>query len=266
MGELFIVNKSIKEIEKILEENEIISDAVLKEIKNDERKGVKKALAKYMKNEEKKLLLEQQFETMTKYESQLRMRGVSLIAGVDEVGRGPIAGPVVAAAVILPEGFKLLGLTDSKKVNKKKRDYFFEKINQEAISVGIGVVSANEIDRINIYEATKVAMTEAISKLTIAPEHLLIDAMQLASPIEQTAIIKGDSKSISIAASSIVAKVWRDRYMTRLSSNYPQYGFEKHMGYGTEEHLIAIDKHGICDEHRKSFAPVRDRCFVNTLF
>ncbi len=257
---------SIKEVEQFLEENWTICETTLEEIKADKRKGVKKAFTKWEKKREKQQLLENEFQEMLQYEQQLRMDKVSLIAGIDEVGRGPLAGPVVAAAVILPEKFKLLGLNDSKKITKKNRELFFQKITSEAVSFGIGVVSANEIDQVNIYESTKVAMQRAISELSVVPDHLLIDAMQLPTSIAQTSIIKGDSKSISIAASSIVAKVTRDRYMERLAEQFPHYGFDKHMGYGTEEHLAAIDQYGICDEHRKSFAPIRERCFTNTLF
>ncbi len=266
MGELTKVNLSIKEVEQLLEENCMICDSMVEKIKADNRKGVQKAFLKWEKKREKEQLLEENFQEMLKYEQKLRMENISLIAGIDEVGRGPLAGPVVAAAVVLPENFKLLGLTDSKKITKKNRETFYETITTEAVSIGIGVVSAEEIDRVNIYEATKIAMQRAINELSVTPEHLLIDAMQLPITIEQTSIIKGDSKSISIAASSIIAKVTRDRYMERLAEQLPHYGFDKHMGYGTVEHLNAIDQHGICVEHRKSFAPIRERCFTNTLF
>lgn len=260
------MNLSIKEIEKILQANLDITEEMLVSIQNDERKGVQKAYLKWSAQKAKFQQESNQFEEMSVYERELRKNKIFHIAGIDEVGRGPLAGPVVAAAVILPENFQLLGLTDSKKLTKKKRDEFFEIIHREATSVGVGIVSAKEVDRINIYEATKLAMQMAISELQIQPEHLLIDAMKLALPINQTSIIKGDSKSVSIAASSIIAKVTRDHYMEQLAKTYPHYGFEKHMGYGTKEHLEALDKYGICEEHRKSFAPIQKLCISNTLF
>lgn len=260
------MRRSIKEIEITLSEMVEISQELLKDLKNDERKGVQKALLKWQKENEKRLQLVEQFQQMSVYEKAIREKGVKYIAGIDEVGRGPLAGPVVAAAVVLPENFRLYGLTDSKKLSKEKRIKFFEVINREAIAVGVGIVSPTEIDQLNIYEATKLAMMKAISQLVIKPEHLLIDAMQLPIAIEQTSIIKGDSKSISIAASSIIAKVTRDTLMQKLHLQYPCYGFDKNMGYPTAEHLEAIETHGICKEHRRSFAPVRDRYTVNTLF
>lgn len=266
MGSGEKVKLSIKEIENILQNNENISEQFLLEVKNDERKGVQKAYAKWENLKEKQGQLVTQFEEMLFFEREIRRNNVTYIAGIDEVGRGPLAGPVVAAAVILPAKFQLLGLTDSKKVSKKNRDEFYEIIYSKAISIGIGIVHAEEIDRINIYEATKLAMLKAVNELAVPPEHLLIDAMKLPLPISQTSIIKGDCKSISIAASSIIAKVTRDRYMEQLSKQFPQYGFENHMGYGTVDHLKAIDDYGVCHEHRQSFAPVRERCLTNRLF
>lgn len=257
---------SIKEIEEILLCNKEVSEELLLKIKDDERIGVQKAYLKWKTKQEKENKLEMEFEAMLQFEREIRAYGLRYIAGIDEVGRGPLAGPVIAAAVILPEDFRLLGLTDSKKVNKKQREEFYDAIYQRAISIGIGVISSEEIDRVNIYEATKLAMLKAIDELSILPEHLLIDAMKLPSQIPQTSIIKGDSKSVSIAASSIIAKVTRDRYMEQLSETFPQYGFETNMGYGTSEHLDAIDQFGVMSEHRRSFAPVRERCTTTKLF
>ncbi|MCT8139806.1 ribonuclease HII [Anaerobacillus sp. CMMVII] len=257
---------SIKEVENILKMNEEVSEDLLFTIKSDDRKGVQKAFSKWLSQKEKQEQLETQFEEMLYYERKAWEQGLRYIAGIDEVGRGPLAGPVIAAAVILPEKFRLMGLTDSKKVSKKNREEFYEVIYSEAISIGIGVVPAEEIDRINIYEATKLAMLKALDELNIPPEHLLIDAMKLPTNYTQTSIIKGDSKSVSIAASSIIAKVTRDHYMEKLGQQYPQYGFENHMGYGTKEHLAAIDEFGLLSEHRKSFAPIRERSITNRLF
>lgn len=193
-----------------------------------------------------------------KYERELRKKGITLIAGVDEVGRGPLVGPVVAACCILPETFNLDGLTDSKKLSEKKRDFFFEEIKRQAISYGIGIVSAKKIDEVNIYEATKIAMKEAISNMPVKPEHILIDAMPLELDIPTTSIIKGDLKSITISAASVLAKVTRDRMLYELDKEYPMYDFKNNKGYGTKKHLEAIESFGVIDEHRRSYSPVSD--------
>ena len=194
-----------------------------------------------------------------KYEKELNKEGITVIGGIDEVGRGPLVGPVVAACVVLPN-YTLDGLTDSKKLSKKKREEFFDIISKDALSIGIGVVSEKVIDEINIYEATKIAMKEAFkeanSKLKI--EHVLIDAMKLDLECPTTSIIKGDLKSITISAASVIAKVTRDNMMEELDKIYPEYGFKDNAGYGTKKHIEAIEKYGIIKEHRKTFKPV---CF-----
>lgn len=192
------------------------------------------------------------------FERQLRKTGVTLIAGVDEVGRGPLVGPVVAACVILPEKFSLEGLTDSKKLSEKKREFYYDEIMQQAISVGVGIISEKKIDEVNIYEATKLAMKEAIAKCDVKPEHILIDAMPLSLDIPTTSIIKGDFKSITISAASVIAKVTRDRMLDELDKKYPMYDFKDNKGYPTKKHLAAIEEYGIIPEHRKSYGPVRD--------
>ncbi len=193
------------------------------------------------------------------YERELEEQGITLIAGVDEVGRGPLIGPVVTACVILPVGYFVEGLTDSKKLTPKKREFFYDIIMRDAVSVSLGMCDAKVIDDINIYEATKVAMYQAINGSKIRPEHVLIDAMKLERlDIPSTSIIKGDLKSISIAAASIIAKVTRDRMMMEMDLAYPEYGFKKNMGYGTKQHIEAIEKYGILPEHRKTFKPVSD--------
>jgi len=192
------------------------------------------------------------------YERELIQNGIKLIAGIDEVGRGPLVGPVVAACVILPLNYKLDGLTDSKKLSEKKREKFYDILNQEALAIGIGMVYQTEIDEINIYEATKVAMKKAVANLKIKPEHLLIDAMKLETDIPQTSIIKGDMKSLSIAAASVIAKVTRDRMMMELDLKYPMYDFKNNKGYPTKKHLAAIQEYGIIEEHRKSYGPVKE--------
>lgn len=193
-----------------------------------------------------------------KYENELYDKGIKYIGGVDEVGRGPLIGSVVAACVVLPRDFVLEGLTDSKKLSEKKRDMFYDIIMSQAIAVGIGIVDEKKIDEINIYEATKVAMKEAIYNTNIKLEHVLIDAMPLDIDIPTTSIIKGDSKSISIAAASVIAKVTRDRMMYELDKKYPMYELASNKGYGTKKHIEAIREYGITKYHRLSFKPVSE--------
>ncbi len=193
-----------------------------------------------------------------KYENELYDKGLKYIGGVDEVGRGPLIGSVVAACVVLPRDFVLEGLTDSKKLSEKKRDMFYDIIMENAIAVGIGIVDEKKIDEINIYEATKVAMKEAIRNTNIKLDHVLIDAMPLEIDVNTTSIIKGDSKSISIAAASVIAKVTRDRMMYELDKKYPMYDLASNKGYGTKKHIEAIKEYGITKYHRLSFKPVSD--------
>lgn len=197
-------------------------------------------------------------DDLYQYERELIDKGIKLIAGVDEVGRGPLVGPVVTAAVILPLNYQLEGLTDSKKLTEKKRDKFYDIIMHDAIAVSIGMKDAKTIDEVNIYEATKLAMMDAINGLKIKPEHVLIDAMPLEFDIPHTSIIKGDAKSLSIAAASVIAKVTRDRMMYELDQKYPMYNYKKNKGYPTKEHVEAINKYGIIDGYRKTYGPVRD--------
>ena len=191
------------------------------------------------------------------YERSLRKEGITLIAGVDEVGRGPLVGPVVTSCVILPEKFDLQGLTDSKKLSEKKRDTLAKMIKEQALAIGIGIVDEKTIDEVNIYEATKIAMKEAINNCKIKPEHVLIDAMKLDIDIPTTSIIKGDLKSITISAASVIAKVTRDNMMYELDKKFPMYDFKNNKGYPTKKHLEAINQYGIIKEHRKSYGPVK---------
>lgn len=194
-----------------------------------------------------------------RYERELINQGVTLICGVDEVGRGPLVGPVVAASVILPVNYHLEGLTDSKKLSEKKRNELYEIIMKDAISVSIGIKDNQIIDEVNIYEATKLAMYEAIEGLSVKPEYVLIDAMKLEKlTIPYNSIIKGDIKSESIAAASIIAKVTRDNMMYELDKDFPEYGFGKHKGYPTKAHIEAINKYGLLDNYRFTFGPVHD--------
>lgn len=192
---------------------------------------------------------------MKEFENELYESGIKYIAGIDEVGRGPLVGPVVTAAVILPRDFYDERINDSKKLTEKKRELLYDVIMENAVSVGIGISSEDVIDEINILEATKKAMIEAVNNLNVKPEHLLIDAVKLNIDIPQTSIIKGDAKSESIAAASIIAKVTRDRMMIELDKLHPEYDFKHNKGYGTRKHIEAIEKYGIIKEHRKTFAP-----------
>ena len=192
------------------------------------------------------------------YERELIEKGITLIGGIDEVGRGPLVGPVVASCVILPVNYKLEGLTDSKKLTEKKRNEFYDILMKDAVSIGIGIIDEKRIDEINIYEATKEAMISAVNNMNIKPEHVLIDAMKLDINIPSTSIIKGDGKSLSIAAASVIAKVTRDRMLDELDQKYPMYDFIHNKGYPTKKHLEAIKEYGIIKEHRKTYGPVKD--------
>lgn len=191
-------------------------------------------------------------------EYEEKYSNLNYICGVDEVGRGPLVGPVVASAVILPKNYFIEGLTDSKKLSKKKRDYFYEIIKKDALSIGIGIVDNKKIDEINILEASRLAMKQAINSLSIKPDIILTDAMRLDMGIPEEDIIKGDLKSITISAASVIAKVTRDKMMEELHEKYPMYNFIKNNGYPTKEHIEAIKKYGIIKEHRKSFRPIKD--------
>ena len=195
-----------------------------------------------------------------KYERELRDNKITFIAGVDEVGRGPLVGPVVAACVVLPEEFNLEGLTDSKKLSEKKRDFYFDEIKRQALGIGIGIIDEKKIDEVNIYEATKLAMKAAIEECNknCKIEHILIDAMPLELDIPTTSIIKGDLKSITISAASVIAKVTRDRMLDELHEQFPMYDFKKNKGYPTKKHLAAIEEYGIIDQHRRSYGPVKN--------
>lgn len=197
-----------------------------------------------------------------KYEKEAYKLGYKFIGGVDEVGRGPLVGPVVTACVILPKNFELEGLTDSKKLTEKKRNLFYNIIMEKALSVSIGIIDQDIIDKVNIYEATKLAMYESIKSSKIKPDYVLIDAMKLEKlEMPSVSIIKGDLKSISISAASVIAKVTRDRMMYELDLKYPMYDFKNNKGYPTKKHIEAIKKYGIIKEHRKTFSPVSE--YVN---
>ena len=194
------------------------------------------------------------------YEAELRAQGHAVVAGIDEAGRGPLAGPVSAAAVVLPDEFVLEGLNDSKKLSPKKRDALFEVLtNRDDVVWAVSVVDAEEIDRVNILRASHIAMARAFADLDPSADAALIDGLPVPArdfPSPQMALVKGDSRSLSIAAASIIAKVWRDRLMEKFDREYPEYGFQSHKGYGTRQHLAALESHGPCPIHRRSFRPV----------
>lgn len=197
--------------------------------------------------------------SLLSYDRKYRKQGYELIAGIDEAGRGPWAGPVVAAAVIFPPDIALEGLRDSKKLSPKRREKLFTKITGSALAVGIGVVGHETIDSVNILRAAHIAMKEALDSLSAPPELVLVDGRPVPSlGRDHIAIVRGDGKSASIAAASIIAKVTRDRIMERMASDFPQYGFERHKGYGTKEHFEALMRFGPCPFHRKTFRPVRE--------
>jgi len=207
-----------------------------------------------MTKEERIALAEKKLEEMKAFERELYDRGCVYIAGTDEVGRGPLAGPVVAAAVILPQDFRILGVDDSKKLSEKKREQLFDAINREALTWGIGIVDSETIDRINILQASKLAMRMAIEQLDPRPDHLLVDAMTLETvSLPQTGIIRGDGRSVTIAAASILAKVTRDRMMLDYHRLYDCYAFDSNKGYGTQAHYDGLRKYGLCPIHRRSF-------------
>ncbi|CDG35456.1 Ribonuclease HII [Acetivibrio thermocellus BC1] len=248
-------NMTVKQIEKSVEGLDL--DKALEKLyclKAEFGDRVDKIIEKY---EKKKLKYEKELNRYLKmciYEKEAYQRGYKLIAGIDEAGRGPLAGPVVAAAVILPQDVFIEGLNDSKKLTENQREKLFDVINDKAIGVGIGIVDEKQIDEINILNATKKAMKLAVGNLKPVPDILFIDSLKLDDiNIEQNSIVKGDAKSVSIAAASIIAKVTRDRILREMDKKYPMYGFARHKGYGTGEHIEAIKKYGICPIHRVSF-------------
>lgn len=246
---------TIKEIENILKNThpEKLPDA-LALYQNDTRSAVASLIVKYQKVHDNYLAELERLDQMLRYEDQEREKGRKIICGIDEAGRGPLAGPVVAAAVVLPEGTKILYANDSKKLTAKKRDELFNEIIDKALSVGVGIASPARIDEINILQATYEAMREAVSKLSVVPDVSLNDAVTIPKlNIPQVPIIKGDAKSLSIACASIIAKVTRDRMMEEYDKLYPEYGFAGHKGYGSADHYAALKKYGACPIHRRSF-------------
>ncbi|KIL44868.1 ribonuclease HII [Jeotgalibacillus soli] len=251
------MKNTIKEIAEALRSMEDDKDPRIHVWEQDDRKGVNRLIKSFRTRLERVQKEHERFIDMTAFEMSARENGYKLIAGIDEVGRGPLAGPVVAAAVVLPDAFYLPGLDDSKKLSNTKKLELYETIQQRALGIGVGFASAKEIDDVNIYQATKLAMLRALGEMKVSPDMLLIDAMTLDIGIEQQSIIKGDARSVSIAAASVIAKVTRDRFMTELAKQYPYYRFEQNVGYGTKEHLEGLKQHGPIKEHRFSFEPIK---------
>ncbi|MGT2832002.1 ribonuclease HII [Streptococcus halotolerans] len=254
---------TIKEIKKELALIDSLDDPQWQVFKEDSRRGVQQAVQQRQKAIQAKRDEDARLEMMLAYEKALYDQGYNMIAGIDEVGRGPLAGPVVAACVILPSNEKITGLNDSKKIPKAKHKTVYQEVMDKALAVGIGIMDNEMIDQVNIYEATKLAMIEAVTNVStvITPDYLLIDAMTLNLDIPQKAIIKGDANSLSIAAASIVAKVTRDQMMADFDKIYPGYGFAQNAGYGTKVHIEGLKQQGITPIHRRSFEPVKSLGF-----
>lgn len=247
--------KSISEIKAELENaDKDTRESLLELCKKDTRKGVLKLVEKY---EKQKAAMAEELERLKKmHEFEDKYSEYEYVAGIDEAGRGPLAGPVVAASVILPKDCEILYLNDSKQLSAKRRDELFDEIKQKAIAYGIGIVSHGRIDDINILQATYEAMREAIGRMSEKqnPDLLLVDAVHIPDvDIKQVGIVKGDAKSVSIAAASILAKVTRDRFMVEMDKLYPEYGFASHKGYGSKSHIEAIKKYGASPIHRQTF-------------
>ncbi len=247
------MDKSIKEIKQLFAQtSEDKLEQMIEVISNDERESVQKEIQKARKRLEKYIAEKERIEKLKFYEKQYAIYGN--ICGIDEVGRGPLAGPVVAGAVILPKDCKILYINDSKKLSEKKREELYEVIIENAIATGIGYATPERIDEINILQATYEAMRDAITKLKVMPDILLNDAVTIPKVnIKQVPIIKGDAKSISIGAASIIAKVTRDRLMVQYDELFPEYGFTSNKGYGSAYHIEALKKYGPCPIHRRSF-------------
>ncbi|UXR77531.1 MULTISPECIES: ribonuclease HII [unclassified Staphylococcus] len=253
--------KTIQEIKQLLANVQTIEGLANHPDAQDTRKGVQAAFRSRRKQLEKQALLLEQYERMSRYEQDiLEKHPNALICGIDEVGRGPLAGPVVASAVILEPNHQHIGINDSKQLNATKREALNQSLKDNICAWGMGIATVEEIDALNIYEATKLAMYRAINDLSVQPTHFLIDAMTLENlDAPQQNIIKGDANSVSIAAASIIAKVYRDEMMVEYAKTYPGYDFEHNAGYGTAKHLDGLATQGVCPIHRLSFEPIKSK-------
>lgn len=234
-----------------------VTSKQLEELKKDTRKGVQIAITSYEKRLAKIEQQKSDFKKRLEIENDYWQNGIEYVAGVDEVGRGPLAGPVVSAAVVLPHDFDLYEVNDSKQLSEKTRERLYRKILEKAVSVGIGITDNHQIDEINIYQASRVAMKNAILNLNVTPQRIIVDAMDIDVPIQQLKLIKGDAKSASVSSASIVAKVVRDHLMEFYDKIYPGYDFKNNAGYGTKKHLAGLEEKGLTPIHRKTFEPVR---------
>lgn len=249
--------KTIKEITAALKQAQQV-EPWMEVIQKDERVSVRKAWAQFEKRMAKKQQLLQAHHEKCAFDASFLPHREAFVAGVDEAGRGPLAGPVVTAAVVLPNHCEaLVGINDSKQLSKEMRESFVARIQEHAISYHIHFQSAEMIDTLNIYEATKQSMVASVRGLAVKPDVVLVDAMTLPINIPQHSIIKGDAKSLAIAAASILAKTARDEYMDKLHDQFPHYGFNQHAGYGTKQHLAALEQFGPTEHHRKSFEPIK---------
>ena len=250
--------ESIKDIKEILKSVDDLNSKLLQKYQDDSRVGVQKLITQRVKQIEKRNHEIEEFHQRLKYEHEFWNEGINVIAGVDEVGRGPLAGPVVTCAVVLPHDFDVYEVNDSKQLSEKKRYELAEQIKAKAIDYSYGIADNKLIDDINIYEATRVAMKEAVLGLKELPQEIIVDAMQIDVDIHQLKLIKGDAKSASVSAASILAKTYRDDLMKQYDKQYPEYDFANNAGYGTKNHLDALHKYGATPIHRRSFKPVSD--------
>lgn len=249
---------TVKEINDQLKQVHSLDDERLKNWVQDDRKGVQLAISKTIKRLQTAEKQQQAFRQRFTYEQSFWHKGINYVAGIDEVGRGPLAGPVVSAAVILPSDFDLIAVNDSKQLSKVTRELLAPQIEREALAYGFGVIDNQIIDEVNIYEATKLAMRAAVNDLNITPQQLIIDAMSIDMAIPELSLIKADAKSVSVSAASILAKVYRDQMMSEYDQQYPEYEFAHNDGYGTKVHLKALAEFGVTPIHRRSFKPVMD--------
>lgn len=250
---------SITEVKDWLVSQTEITDKMIRSLRKDSRAGVRTLAESYIRKQHRRQAEINRMEQLWEYERSLLGQGYKMIAGIDEAGRGPLAGPVVAGAAILSIDNEIQGLNDSKQLSAGQREYLYHQIREKAVAYGVGIVDVDYIDTYNILQATYEAMRRAIQSLGCQPDHLLNDAVIIPNvTIAQLKIIKGDAKSHSIAAASILAKVTRDKLMGEYGKLFPEYGFETHMGYSTPDHIAALQKYGACPIHRVSFAPVAD--------
>lgn len=250
--------KTLKEIEAILKTLDDLNAPYFQELGQDPRAGVAKLVKKYQNSLIKLQKLKEDHLKRQIFEHEYRIKGFQTIAGVDEVGRGPLAGPLVIGAVVLPEDCSVfLGMNDSKQLSQKKRQHYVDLIKENALAYCIKEIDVATIDHLNIYQATKRGMESIVNDLSLPVDFTLVDAMKLSEDIPHISLIKGDQRSLSIAAASILSKDYRDQKMVEYAQLYPEYGFDKHVGYGTAQHLQALHEFGPCPIHRQSFEPIR---------